>query len=172
MRERQASEGQEPDEAARQSASNHDRRLSQGLRSAAARRVAQRLDAQGWWPPENPVTRHHVAWSEVASVVVDAVWDELARAFGRPERLPLSVTSGVAPRQESMGVAREEVRKEPPQQPWLDADEVAPLLNVTPHTLRRLARENRCPITVRRIGGRWWFARVDLERFLPGEAWP
>ncbi len=50
--------------------------------------------------------------------------------------------------------------------PWLDADEVAPLLSTTAHTLRRLARQGRCPIVVRRIGGRWRFSRRDLARFL------
>jgi excisionase family DNA binding protein len=50
--------------------------------------------------------------------------------------------------------------------PWLDAEEVAPLLSTTAHTLRRLAREGRCPIVVRRIGGRWRFSRRDLDRFL------
>lgn len=52
--------------------------------------------------------------------------------------------------------------------PWLDADDVAPLLCTTAHTLRRLAREGRCPVLVRRIGGRWWFSRLDLMRFLDG----
>lgn len=60
-----------------------------------------------------------------------------------------------------------------PERPWLDAEEVAPLLCTTAHTLRRMAREGRCPIVVRRIGGRWRFSRLDLERFIacdPGEA--
>lgn len=55
-----------------------------------------------------------------------------------------------------------------PERPWLDAEEVAPLLCTTAHTLRRLAREGRSPILVRRIGGRWWFSRLDLLRFLDG----
>ena len=55
-----------------------------------------------------------------------------------------------------------------PARPWLDAEEVAPLLCTTAHTLRRYAREGRCPILVRRIGGRWRFSRLDLERFLTG----
>jgi len=42
------------------------------------------------------------------------------------------------------------------------------LLCTTAHTLRRLAREGRSPILVRRIGGRWWFSRLDLARFLDG----
>ena len=50
--------------------------------------------------------------------------------------------------------------------PWLGADEVAPFLSTTAHTLRRLARQGRCPIVVRRIGGRWRFSRRDLARFL------
>ena len=54
----------------------------------------------------------------------------------------------------------------PSSSPWLDAEEVAPLLCVTAHTLRRLARQGRCPIVVRRIGGRWRFSRRDLARFL------
>ena len=53
-----------------------------------------------------------------------------------------------------------------PQPPWLDAEEVAPHLCTTAHTLRRLARQGRSPIVVRRIGGRWRFSRLDLERFL------
>lgn len=49
---------------------------------------------------------------------------------------------------------------------WVDAEEAAPILASTPHTLRRLAREGRSPITVRRIGSRWRFSRADLERFV------
>ncbi len=54
--------------------------------------------------------------------------------------------------------------------PWLDAEEAAPLLSTTAHTLRRLAREGRSPILVRRIGGRWRFSRLDLERFVNGDS--
>lgn len=52
--------------------------------------------------------------------------------------------------------------------PWLDAEEVAPLLCTTAHTLRRLAREGRCPVVVRRIGGRWRFSRRSVEQFIDG----
>ena len=55
-----------------------------------------------------------------------------------------------------------------PERPWLDAEEAAPFLCTTAHTLRRLAREGRSPIIVRRIGGRWWFSRLDLVRFMDG----
>ncbi len=52
--------------------------------------------------------------------------------------------------------------------PWLDAEEAAPLLCTTAHTLRRLARQGRCPVVVRRIGGRWRFSRRSVEEFVDG----
>ncbi len=52
--------------------------------------------------------------------------------------------------------------------PWLDAEEVAPLLCTTAHTLRRLARQGRCPVVVRRIGGRWRFSRRSVDDFVHG----
>ena len=52
--------------------------------------------------------------------------------------------------------------------PWLDAEEVAPLLCTTAHTLRRLARQGRSPVVVRRIGGRWRFSRRSVEAFVDG----
>jgi hypothetical protein len=55
-----------------------------------------------------------------------------------------------------------------PERPWPDAEKAAPFLCTTAHTLRRLAREGRSPIIVRRIGGRWWFSRLDLIRFMDG----
>lgn len=39
---------------------------------------------------------------------------------------------------------------------------LAPIVGITAHTLRRLARAGKSPIVVRRMGGRWWFSRVDL----------
>ena len=53
--------------------------------------------------------------------------------------------------------------------PWLDAEEVAPLLDTTAHTLRRLARQGRSPVLVRRIGGRWRFPRKAVEEFIDGQ---
>jgi len=52
--------------------------------------------------------------------------------------------------------------------PWLDAEEVAPMLCTTAHTLRRLARQGRSPVLVRRIGGRWIFSRRSVEEFIDG----
>lgn len=57
-----------------------------------------------------------------------------------------------------------------PMPPWLDAEEVAPHICTTAHTMRRLAREGRSPVVVRRIGGRWRFSRLDLERFMASAA--
>lgn len=53
-----------------------------------------------------------------------------------------------------------------PRAAWLGAEEVAPVLGMTAHTLRRLARTGDCPVVVRRIGGRWCFSRADLERLV------
>ncbi|MGI8632128.1 MAG: helix-turn-helix domain-containing protein, partial [Solirubrobacterales bacterium] len=38
----------------------------------------------------------------------------------------------------------------------------------TAHTLRRLARQGRSPVLVRRIGGRWIFSRRSVEEFIDG----
>lgn len=68
----------------------------------------------------------------------------------------------------TMSEATSPIPTDRPPPPWLDAEEVAPHLCTTAHTLRRLARQGRSPIVVRRIGGRWRFSRLDLERFLAG----
>lgn len=57
----------------------------------------------------------------------------------------------------------------PAPSPWMTADETACVLDTTAHTLRRLAREDRSPVVARRIGGRWRFARRDVERYVSGE---
>ncbi len=49
---------------------------------------------------------------------------------------------------------------------WLPAEEAAPLVGITAHTLRRLAKAGKSPIVVRRMGGRWWFSRVDVEKLV------
>jgi excisionase family DNA binding protein len=49
--------------------------------------------------------------------------------------------------------------------PWMTADEAAPFLATTAHSLRRLARAGRSPIVTRRVGSRWLFSRADLVRF-------
>lgn len=69
---------------------------------------------------------------------------------------------------DGMATSLTSILSEIANRPWLDAEQVAPYLCTTAHTLRRLARDGNCPIVVRRIGGRWWFSRVDLCRFLDG----
>jgi excisionase family DNA binding protein len=49
--------------------------------------------------------------------------------------------------------------------PWTTAEEAAPYLATTAHSLRRLARTGRSPIVTRRVGSRWLFSRADLARF-------
>ena len=76
----------------------------------------------------------------------------------------------VPPRPTSpVGSPRDPLR---PASPWMVTDEVAPFLRTTAHTLRRLAREGRWPILVRRVGGCWRFSRVELQRFLDGDDLP
>lgn len=53
-----------------------------------------------------------------------------------------------------------------PPAAWLSAEDVAPVLHMTAHTLRRLARKGESPVVVRRIGGRWCFSRADLDRLV------
>src|SRR5919199_4145570 len=54
----------------------------------------------------------------------------------------------------------------PPARPavWLSADEVALVVGITAHTLRRLARAGKSPGSV--AWGQWWFSRADVERLL------
>ncbi len=140
---------------------------SSDVRLRLEEHVSAALAKRGWWPPEDPATRHHVTWKEVAAVAVDVMAQDLAEVLGGggdhvlDDRFPAPRSQPAARPNPSTDVLAVAGRT-----PWLDTDEVAPLLNVTPHTLRRLAREDRCPIVVRRIGGRWRFARQDLERYL------
>jgi excisionase family DNA binding protein len=47
----------------------------------------------------------------------------------------------------------------------MTAEEAAPYLATTAHSLRRLARTGQSPIVTRRVGSRWLFSRADLARF-------
>jgi hypothetical protein len=53
-----------------------------------------------------------------------------------------------------------------PPAAWLSAEDVAPVLHMTAHTLRGPARKGESPVVVRRIGGRWCFSRADLDRLV------
>ena len=53
---------------------------------------------------------------------------------------------------------------------WLSAEETAARVGITAHTLRRLAKAGKSPIVVRRMGGRWWFSRMDVDRVVRVES--
>jgi excisionase family DNA binding protein len=115
---------------------------------------------RGWQPPRHRASGGPGPWEEVASTAVEAIWS--------------SVEPMVSPIVELLGGTREidEHREGPtparssPDSLWLSADEVAPLLRTTAHSLRRFAREGRSPVPAHRVGGRWWFARAEVDRFL------
>jgi excisionase family DNA binding protein len=113
-----------------------------------------------------------VSWEEVASLAVEALWNDIEPIVRPVVGLLAQTSSGLtAPSAESPSRCEPTRSVDPPaerQHLWLSAEETAALLNTTAHTLRRLAREERCPVLVRRIGGRWRFARVDVERFVAG----
>jgi excisionase family DNA binding protein len=129
------------------------------------------LRSRGWTPPSQPGSGGPVPWEEVASVAVEAVWADVEPML-RPLVAILDETGdngGGSP------PVAEHVRHDPPglapgtvktASPWMSAEECAAMLNVTAHTLRRLAREERSPVVTRRIGGRWRFARLDVLRFV------
>jgi hypothetical protein len=101
-----------------------------------------------------------VPWEEVASTAVETIWRDVDAVVSPIVQL-LAATPLVDARPERSAHAHET-----PSALWISADEVAPLLRTTAHSLRRLAREGRSPTRARRIGARWWFARVEVERFL------
>lgn len=106
-------------------------------------------------------------WEEVAALTVETLWNDLERIVGPVIDLlelagPGEETGSPTPSRSSVS----STSRRGAQAPWMSADEVAPLLQTTAHSLRRLAREGRSPVLVRRIGGRWWFARRDVERFI------
>lgn len=115
---------------------------------------------RGWQPPRHAASGGPVPWEEVASTAVEAIWSDV-EAIVSPI-VELLAGSGVGEPQS----ARPAPGRQSPGALWLSADEVAPLLRTTAHSLRRLAREGRSPVPAHRIGGRWWFARAEVERFL------
>lgn len=132
------------------------------------RRLRDALARCGWQPPRYDASGGPVPWEEVAATAVEALWNDLeplvAPVVDLVSQARLSTTSAVSVEVEpAPGVEASDLV---PERVWLSADEVAPLLRTTPHSLRRLARQGQSPVVVRRIGGRWWFARIDVERFL------
>lgn len=150
----------------------HDSRSEVGARvhSAWQQRLVAKFRERGWQPPSSEASGGPVPWEEVASLAVETLWSDLDRMIAPILEL---LTSSAArhertnmPQLASSSVERPRLSMEDRPPPWLSADEAAPLLHTTAHSLRRLAREGRSPTVVRRIGGRWWFARADLDRFL------
>lgn len=124
------------------------------------RQVVYALRQRSWHPPRHASSGGPVPWEEVASVAVEALWADV-------ERIVAPILDVVA--RSSVGVERAPkitATPDPSNALWLSADEVAPLLHTTAHSLRRLAREDRSPVPAHRIGGRWWFARAAVDRFL------
>ena len=115
---------------------------------------------RGWQPPRQPASGGPVPWEEVASTAVEAIWSSVEPIVSPIVEL-LAATPKVEVREEEPTPARPS-----PDSLWLSADEVAPLLRTTAHSLRRFAREGRSPVPAHRIGGRWWFARAEVDRFL------
>ena len=126
--------------------------------------LVEALRETGWQRPLRERSNEPVPWDEVAAVAIDTLWTTASMLVASA----LEVTPSTPP-----PVPASEQSPTSLLNPWLSAEEAAPLLRTTAHTMRRLAREDRSPVIARRIGGRWWFARIDVERFLglrpPGE---
>lgn len=129
------------------------------LRARVHREWQQRVGAafrdRGWHPPRYEASGGPVPWEEVAALAVETLWYDLERIVGPIIELLDPGAAGQetgppAPTDPSASSRRQRGT----QAPWLSADEVAPLLQTTAHSLRRLAREGRSPVLVRRIGGR------------------
>lgn len=123
-------------------------------------RVVEAFRERGWRPPRHDASGGPVPWEEVASTAVQAIWSEV-EAIVSPIVQLLAASPVVEPPPE-----RPVPNRESGTALWMSADEVAPLLRTTAHSLRRLAREEHSPVPAHRIGGRWWFARAEVERFL------
>ena len=123
-------------------------------------RVVEAFRERDWRPARHDASGGPVPWEEVASAAVETIWTDV-EAIVSPIVELLAATRVVDGRQERPAPARQSSGGL-----WMSADEVAPLLRTTAHSLRRLAREGRAPVPAHRIGARWWFAHAEVERFL------
>ena len=123
-------------------------------------RIVDAFRERGWRPAQQHASGGPVPWEEVASTAVEVIWSDV-EAIVSP-LVELLAGSGV----DDPGSERPAPTRQSPDALWLSADEVAPLLRTTAHSLRRLAREGRSPVPAHRVGGRWWFARAEVERFI------
>jgi excisionase family DNA binding protein len=77
---------------------------------------------------------------------------------------------------ESVGLGHDETpraggaKRKPLDRKTYSVDEAAELLGISRNTAFVLARENRLPVPVVRVGKRWLIVRAILDRFLSGEA--
>ncbi len=135
------------------------------------RRLSEAFRGRGWQTPRYESSGGPVPWEELAALAVETLWSDVEPLI-KPVLALVADTSPqivASPPRPSPTQSPSSRPSEPPparQQPWLSAEEAASLLQTTSHTLRRLAREGNCPVVVRRIGGRWRFARQDVERFI------
>jgi excisionase family DNA binding protein len=123
-------------------------------------RVVDAFRGRGWRPARYEASGGPVPWEEVASTAIETIWRDV-EAIVTPivELLAATSVDDVPPERPAPARAS-------PTALWMSADEVAPLLRTTAHSLRRLAREGRAPVPAHRIGARWWFSRAEVERFL------
>lgn len=144
--------------------------VADALRARVHREWQQRVGAtlrdRGWRPPRYEPSGGPVPWEEVAALAVETLWTDLDRIVGPLIELLASEAVGREAGPPTPSTPPRSATSRGTGAPWMSADEVAPLLRTTAHSLRRLAREGRSPVLVRRIGGRWWFARRDVDRFL------
>lgn len=152
--------------------------------------IAEAARRRPWVPPRFEVSGGPVPWEEVASLAVECIWadvEEIIRPVvsmleARPATARSTVpgestitdaassSSSSPSTSPSSSSSSSSTSSTPPgPSPWMTADETARVLDTTAHTLRRLAREDRSPVVARRIGGRWRFARRDVERYVSGE---
>jgi excisionase family DNA binding protein len=123
-------------------------------------RLVSAFRERGWRPARHGASGGPVPWEEVASTAVEAIWSDVESIVSPIVELLAGSGTGDGPSERPKPV------RQFPEALWLSADEVAPLLRTTAHTLRRFAREGRSPVPAHRIGARWWFARAEVERFL------
>ncbi len=123
-------------------------------------RVVEAFRERGWRPARHEASGGPVPWEEVASAAVETIWTDVEAIVSPIVELLVGPPVVDGPQE------RPAPDRRSPTALWMSADEVAPLLRTTAHSLRRLAREERSPVPAHRIGGRWWFARTEVDRFL------
>jgi hypothetical protein len=107
--------------------------------------VVDALRERGWQPARHAASGGPVPWEEVASTAVEAIWTDVEAIVSPIVELLMETPVVDVPRERQHPAPRS------PDALWMSADEVAPLLRTTAHSLRRLAREERSPVPAHRI---------------------